>query len=335
MTTRPIYIAVPAWGHPYLTIALRQTVPAVLASLAAHGNARATFIVHTDERSAFRAALPNQRIQFCPVVRGSGSTHESNWRAFERAHRDAIERTPPGALLFLLNADLVCSTEMVAVVDMALRGDKKVGLAVGIRTLIDPAEPPPIGVNADDLSAWIWHHRHPIIRELLWGVGRSNVPTMLFFAHPGGGVSMHCFHLAPMFIVKDRVLRFSSTIDDDLIENNYADRELHLFTGREFALAELSPAGKTHGASKLLTVAGVLDFVTKWNMRPSHLRQFRHRFKVIGTSLANHEAADAIIASLHQGDHHHVAHISPGVGQGVSTNVRGSVAANAAGRGKS
>ena len=297
--SRPVYIAIPAWNEPYVTLALRYTVPAVLVSLAAHrGAGDVHFIIHTDQRSAFRAALPNQRISFLPVVRGPGSSHESNWRAFERAHRDAIEHTPQGALLILLNADIVCSIETVAVVDAALRGGKKIGMAVGIRTLIDPAAPPPVGARAAELAAWIWQHKHPIIAELVWGAGSSNVPTMLFFDHPDGAVSMHCFHLAPMFMVKDaRPLSYSSTIDDNLIEN-YTATEVAFFRDLEFSLAEMSPAHKTHGASHPLTVPRVLEFVKQWNMRPVHRQHFRHRFAVLGIATQNHEAADAIIAGV-------------------------------------
>jgi hypothetical protein len=198
----------------------------------------------------------------------------------------------------LFNADIVCSIETVGAVEAALRGEKRLGLSVGVRTILDPAKPPPIGVGAPELSRWIWKRKHPIIQQLVWGEGSSDVTTMLFFPHPGGDVSMHCFHLAPMFMVKDeRGVQFSSTIDDNLIEC-YEEREIVHFCAGEFALAELSPLAKRHETSKPLSVDKVLERIGPCGIRGSHLRSFRTRYAIVGKPAANHPAADAIIARL-------------------------------------
>ena len=149
------------------------------------------------------------------------------------------------------------SIETFAAVDAALQDEKKVGVSVGIRTLID-GNVPPIGADAETLSRYIWAHRHSITEECIWGSGRTHHPTILFFDHAANGgaaVSMHCFHLTPMFIVKDRPLNFLGTIDDDVLEA-YGEDQIVYFNNREFAVCELSPANKRHPARNPLNRSG-------------------------------------------------------------------------------
>jgi hypothetical protein len=298
---RPVYIAVPAWREQYVSIALRYTVPAIMASIKAwDATARVTFLVHTDNRTAFRAQVQPHRIEFMDIIRGPGTEQESEWRAFEFAHKQAIERAPKGALLVLLNADLVVSIETMRIAESVLQGRKKIGMAVGIRTVLD-GNNPPVGADVATLSGYIWAHRHPIIEQLVWGRGLSPHPTMLFFPHENGGViSMHCFHLAPMFIVKDRELRFGGTIDDDLLEN-YEEHEIAFFENGEFAIAELSPLSKNFGTKEPLTIERIVRFAMQEpGIRKSHWRNFRHRFAILGSPKTNHPDADAIIKRLGQ-----------------------------------
>lgn len=299
---RPVYVAIPAWREQYVSVALRYTVPAIIASIKAwDAQARVTFLVHTDNRPAFRAQVQPHRIEFFDIVRGPGTQHEGEWRAFELAHRQAIERAPRGALLLLLNADLVVSIETMRMVDAVMQGHKKIGMSVGIRTVLD-GNNPPVGADVATMSGYVWAHRHSIIEQLVWGRGQSPHPTMVFFPHENGGViSMHCFHLAPMFIVKDdRPIRFGGTIDDDLLEN-YEEHEIAFFENGEFAIAELSPASKNWDATEPLTVSRMVRFAMQEpGIRKSHWRNFRHRYAILGSPKSNHPDADAIIAALGQ-----------------------------------
>jgi hypothetical protein len=219
------------------------------------------------------------------------------WAAFMQAHRDAIALTPQGAICCLFNADIVCSIETFAEIGRLLGdGAKKVAISVGIRTLLDGNECP-VGVDAETLSRWIWSHRHPITDDAIWGSGTTRHPTILFFEHGDGAVSMHCFHQTPMFVVKDRTLAFKGTIDDDLLQH-YRDDELIYLSDRGCCFAELSYAWKRHPSSGTpMTVETVTDF-GKRRFRPSHIRNFRYRFRVLGNPSANHPAVDQILAAL-------------------------------------
>ena len=295
-SAREVFVAIPAWGPPYVELATRFTLPAVLASLAAwKPGYRATFIIHTDDRAAFRAAIPGLRINFRPVRRGFGAGHQAEWVAFERAHQEAIELTPPGALLILLNADTVVSVETVRVADAALRGKVKVGVSNGIRTLMDK-KGCPVGVSADDLMAWVWAHRHPCTDQMFWGSGTAKHPTQMFFRYDDSEttVAMHSFHLTPHFICKDRPLAFGGTIDDDLL-NNYRDDEIVYFKDRQFVIAELSPASKQHPQGEPLTRIEAVTINDTRRMPPAHIRNFRQRIAVLGSPKINHPAVDAIL----------------------------------------
>lgn len=293
---KPLFISIPAFGKAYVDLAVRYTIPGVLASLReCEGEPPPTFIVHTDDRAKFQAALPGQKIEFMPLAPPVG--RDGPWHTFKQAHRDAIAKTPQGAILALLNSDIVISRETFAFVDQTFANnpDKKVIVSVGIRTLID-GNTPPIGVSAAELNRWIWTHRHPITDECIWQGGRSHHPTILFFEQ-GSEVSMHCFHLTPMFIVKDaRVMQFKGTIDDDLLER-YQEDEICFARDGEMAFAELSPKWKTHPFGKPLSVDAVINFGER-RFRPSHVRNFRQRYAVIGRPAANHPVVDQILERI-------------------------------------
>jgi hypothetical protein len=295
---REVFISIPAWGRHYVEMATRYTLPAIWASLLAWDrDVRATFIVHTDERTLFRRSVPGLRIDFRPVQRGVGAGNLGDWVAFERAHREAIDRTTPGNLLVLLNSDTVVSIETMRVVDAALRGKIKVGVSVGIRTLID-GNVCPIGVTADVLARWCWSHRHHLTDDMLWGTGAAQQPTQMFFQHDDQDrdVSMHCFHLTPMFIVKDRELKFGGTIDDGMLAN-YDDHEIAYFRDRPFVVAELSPFNKFHPHGKPLRSVEAVTMDGTRRVQPAHLRNFKQQFTVFGKPPL-HPAAQAIIGAL-------------------------------------
>lgn len=304
---RALSIAIPAWGAEYVALAVRYTVPAILASLRESEFRDVSFRIWTDDRSAFAAALDGFPVDFRPAParlarpaqrqRLRDKQWMATWGAFMQAHRDAIELTPPGAIVALFNADIVCSRETFAVVGRALAPDsgKKTVVSVGIRTLID-GNVPPVGVDAQTLNRWIWQHPHPITQECIWGRGGSKHPTLIFF-QDGDSVAMHGFHLTPMFIVREpRALQFNGTIDDDLLKH-YADDDIHYVRDAACAFAELSARWKTHPAGVPLSVDAVLNFGER-RLSKAHVRNFGQRLAVLGDPQADHPAAAAIKARL-------------------------------------
>lgn len=299
MTVPPIFIAVPAWGTPYVELATRYTIPATVASLKAAGCHDATFLIHTDSPKSFRGALRGWNAEY----RGIPDSYKPrpDWDKFIACHREAIAATPKGAILALLNADIVVSIETYGFVRSVLTGrtGKRVIGSFGIRTDVDKGKPP-IGADADTLGRWIWSHRHSITEELIWGTGCSGLPTQLFFDDGKGNVTTHGFYMVPMFILKDaRAVSFDNTIDDDLFAN-YADDEIHFMTKGEAIFAELSRSSKHHKVRTLLDIPTMVQF-GRGRAGHSHLRNFRQPIRVLGREPDRNETIETIYRGIRAG----------------------------------
>jgi hypothetical protein len=290
----PLVIGIPAWTPPYVDLAVKYTIPATLASLAESPFRDVTLLMHTDDAFRMREAVGDAaKVDIRRVPPSNG--RDSHWHSFKQAHKDAIEATPKRGFVALLNSDIVVSRETFSEVAKSFANEKiKTIVSVGIRTAIDHAAPP-IGVSADELFKWIWANPHHITQECTWGSGRTQHPTILFFEHEDG-VSMHCFHLTPMFLRKDRNLNFKGTIDDDLL-GNYRDEEIHFMRDGAAAFAELSPDWKKHPFGDPLTVDRVLNFGSR-RFSKAHVRNFAQRMRVLGNPVKNHPAADEILARI-------------------------------------
>lgn len=293
--TAQYFIAIPAWTPPYVDLAVRYTVPSVLAALDEAGDTNATFVIHTDDQKRFSEALAGRDVRWYRPLRNT--SRDGHWLAFKQAHKDALNATPNGAITVLLNSDIVMSRETFRVVREAFEQPQiKTVVSVGIRTAIEKCgSPPPIGATADELARWIWDNPHHLTQECIWGRGRSQHPTLLFF-EDDGAVTMHGVHLTPMFIRKERPLPFKGTIDDDLLAN-FQDDEVRYLADGEAMFAELSPEWKKHPFGRPLTVDGVCAFGHR-RLRAAHVRNFKQRMKVLGNPTRNHPVADEIIGRL-------------------------------------
>jgi predicted O-methyltransferase YrrM len=309
MSLPPLYIEIPAWGRYYVDLACQFTVPAAIASLERSGFVDdVTFLVHTDDEVSFRKALGGYRVRFMPMLplgeipadQRLPRLPSNYWEAFKKAHQDAIKETPRGGVVALLNSDIVVSRECFSFVELELvELGKKTVVSVGIRTQIEDNDGPPIGAAADELFRWCWAHRHHLTHGVVWGVGRSVHPTVLFFDDGEGNVALHGFHLTPMFIRKDREFRFSGTIDDDLL-GSFRDEEISFITDAEVAFCEISPTWKTHTQGKLINVPDILKFWGGRVVRPHYLRNFRQQIRIMGDP-QSHPAVAEIIEGLARG----------------------------------
>jgi hypothetical protein len=301
-----INIGVPAWGKYYIDLACSYTIPSIISSLDISDFTDIKFIIHTDNKQPFLDLLSSYRRctvdfmnlkQMEKIPPRSAKLPNHYWEAFKQAHKDVIRATRTGDIAILWNSDVVCSLETFRYVQQQFIDGKRVVASVGIRTAIE-TDHPPIGASAYDLFQWIWKTPHHITKECIWRTGASEHPTILYFDDTAGNVSMHCFHLTPMFIRMDRDLSFKGTIDDDLI-GRYLSEEIAYPHRGECAFAELSPNWKTHPYGQKLSVDGVLDFWGKRMMRPHYLRNFSQRLDILGHMNANHLAAQQIIDKLY------------------------------------
>lgn len=291
MITPPLLIAIPAWSPPYVELAVKYTIPAIIRSLAISPFDDVQFLIHTDDPWAFKGTMDGLRVRTQAPVLDKGQ-----WEAFSRAHREAIAATPEGGIVALFNADIVCSIETFSVVAYKLQNASVVA-SIGTRTAVDRAEPP-IGVSGDELARWIWSNRHPITEELIWGKGRSTHPTVLYFDDREGNVAFNAFHMTPMFIKVDRPLDFEGTIDDDLIEK-FASHEVCYLAGGQAIFAELSRDTKPSFTGDPLSVDGVVQFDR--NRRPlgmgftkAHCQNFSRTMRLMGYPVEHGAVGDIL-----------------------------------------
>lgn len=291
--SRPLYITIPAFGAHYVNIAVRYTIPALRQAINERkGGEPPTFLVYSNDRQPFEEACQGYSVKGFSL---DFASDQHPFPVFIQCHKHAMEYVPGNALLALFNADIVTSKECFAAADRALTGQKRVIMSAGVRA-VDDQDHVPIGATADHLAEWIWNNRHPITSANIWAAGCSRLPTMIYF-DDGYHVAMHGFHLTPMFIVKDRPLTFTGTIDDDVVES-YQPEEIVYLTGRQASFAELSPRGKKHGVgASLMNVKTVVDFGLG-KLRPCHVENFRHRFSIKGTPQRDHPAVKEILIGL-------------------------------------
>lgn len=287
-----LVIALPAWGSHYVETAIRYTIPAAKAAIArrAPGRKPPLFIVHTDSPRYFAEPLREFETWFFDVPPGS------SFAALTYAHADALDNAPSGATVALLNSDIVVSVEAFAFAEAIFDHGFRVLASVGVRSLVG-VEPPPIGATGRHLLEWCWRNRHPITEDSVWGRGKTHLPTCLFY-ETAGNVVLHCFHLCPVLLRKDRALSWRGTIDDQLI-GCYPPNEVFVPLDREVGFAELSPSWKVFHSGARLTHDAVSAF-WKRRFRFEHLRNFKHAIRVAGDGSVDNSPAIALAAELEQ-----------------------------------
>ncbi len=292
-----VVIAVPAWGEAYIRRAVDHVIPAVKAAVKEDGEP-ATIVVHTDAPARFIKLSD----ELCRIECRPFTHHKEFHKALTAAHLDVIEKAKIGSIVILLNADIVPSIELVTFARRAFNGENRIIASVAPRCLVTN-EPPPVGAAAKDLLKWAWRNRHPVTEDLVWGRGKSTLPTMLFF-EKGGEVTLHCFHLHPFALLKDeRTLKFKGTIDDDVLGNyDERKREICYLTNAEIGFAELSPAslyGTRFKSADLIREEHVINYGR--NYIPVHIRNFRHPLRITGDGpVTVHPAVTAIAAKMQQ-----------------------------------
>ncbi len=287
--TSQIVVAMPAWGMRCIEHAINFAIPALLCALKRSISGRTVkIIVCTDIPTKFDNILAGLDIEY---VKPSGVNHTG----LKQFHTHVLNQAPLGSIVVLLNADIVVSSELFIYGEQMLSGPLKVLASVGTRTMITGTSPP-IGAPARELLDWGWRNRHPIVEDLVWGRGKSNLPTMIYFEN-GGDVVCHVFHVHPFLVFKDRPLRFRGTIDDDLL-SAYKENEICYPQDAEVGFIEISPRalqqqrGFNPGAD-VLTPQSV--FQHSRNFMQDHIRNFRHPLRIRGTGPVDDSAVDEII----------------------------------------
>lgn len=271
-------VAVPAWGERCLGLFERHVFPAVDAALRHARVCRPLFIVHTDNAARLKPLfLGRYDVDFhaAPLYAAGGGQHTM----LGICQRDALAQAD-GKALALLTGDCVVSREFFAAAEAAFATGKKAIMSAGTRTV---GAYPPIGASAQELGRWAWDNRHPWISNLVYGEGKGENLSLVYF-RLRDGVAMHGFHLGPVALLPHAGLAFKGLTSDDDLAEQFTRDELHVVTD-EFALAEMSPF-VPHAAINPRPVVDrdkVALFASRSQMRWTHKWFFTHRIRIHGT----------------------------------------------------
>lgn len=236
-------ISVPAWGDRCVEVACAAALPALeraVVRLRARegGFVDPRVVVHTDRPDRVRAAATRIAIEPRPVPAGL-----RDFDCLSQAHREVISMACGGDVVVFLTADLVISEQGLVYCDEALAGpQKRLVACAGVRALQE-GRLPDTG-DAAGLMRWAWDNRHPMTEACRWPGGDSADLSRMYFADEGSVVAYLALPHPLAVRVDGRTLRFSPTVDANLIQC-FGPVEIHVArTSDRLALVELSPRDK-------------------------------------------------------------------------------------------
>lgn len=269
---------VPVWGERHIGVFLRATLPALRYALEAL-SVDYRLLLYADKDQRLIDATNGMPVLFRKVP-----GPDRSFMSLSNAHRDALDQAPTGSRMVLLTADLVLSVNSLVSCSRIFQSGKRLVCCMGMR--VNDVEPPPIPALGRTLLAWGWDHRHRMTRESTWPNGISYDIWRMYFERGDEAICRLCLP-HPIALLKDgRQIRFSPTIDVNVV-SNYKVHEMHMVTDPdEVAMIELSPPEKefleTEPMHKRLerNLPSMPPFVNIPN--PRHRFFFGHRIVIRG-----------------------------------------------------
>lgn len=232
-------ISVPVWGERYVDVFCATALPALeKAVLQLPGDAR--LVIHTDQSNTntIRRAATEVAMEFKPVPAGA-----RDFDSLSQAHREVLSMGLTDDMIALLTADLVISESSLLYCHKAFTEKNKLLVTcASVRALAEGRIPDTSDGRA--LYSWAWKNRHPITRACAWPGGKTNDLSRIYFEHEGNVVSRTCLPHPLAVRIDGRSLRFSPTIDSNLMQNFPAHDIQMAMTPDEVAMVELSPRDK-------------------------------------------------------------------------------------------
>lgn len=268
-------ISLAAWGPRYVALAKRLALPSIAHALRFSKHSH-RIVIHTDNPKAFA----NKPYELNIACRKPAEV--AGYARYYTAHQEIVRESKPGDLVSLLPCDAVMSREFFAAIERRLAQGFKAVASIGSRTL--STAPPPIGMSSAELLSWSVDHLHPMSCENVWGIGRTMLPSIVYFTDEQG-VVLHSFNFGIVGFINDgRDLSFKGTHDLDF-PARFAPAEVHIATDRdEFALAECSGAVKPFAVQDVpFDAQDVADWARHNSARsPWNLHSFAQPFVLRG-----------------------------------------------------
>jgi hypothetical protein len=234
-------ISVPVWGERYVDEFCATALPPLDRAVAALREARpevdVRLIIHTDrpERIAGLAGAP---VECRPVPAGA-----RDFDCMSQAHREVLGLGVRGDVAVILTAGTVMSAETLTYCADVLDHPRRLVVLCAVPRVLAEGQIPDTS-DAPALMAWAWDHRHPITIESTWPDGRSADLSRTYYERGGEVASRVCLPHPLAIRIDGRPLRFTPTIDVNLI-NCFDRSEMHLVPNCDrLAVLKLTPPDK-------------------------------------------------------------------------------------------
>lgn len=225
-------ISVPVWGEGCVDEFCSTALPSLdrAADALAHnlgvcrGGGEVRLLVHTDQPDRIWASSSfSGPIDIRAVPAGA-----RGFDCMSQAHREALGLALRGDVVVLLTAGSVLSEQsLVYCADVLANERLMLVLCASPRVLA--AGQLPSGADAQELMDWGWEHRHPIVAEETWPMGRSRDLSRVYFQEGPLVVTRQALPHPLAARIDGRQLRFTPTVDANLM-NCFEPSEMHLAT---------------------------------------------------------------------------------------------------------
>jgi hypothetical protein len=271
-------ISVPVWGERCVDVFCAAGLPALqraVAALEATHGVDARLVVHTDQPDKVRGAT-SLKVECRPVPVGL-----RDFDSMSQGHREVMAMGLRWDVVVPLTADTVISEQGLSYCARVLEDLQLRAVLVAVPRTLQQGRVPDTA-DAAGLMAWSWANRHPAVAEATWPEGRSRDLSRTFFEAEGTVVTRQALPHPLAIRVDGRPLRFTPTVDANLIQC-FDPTEMHMTPNcRELALIEMSPPDKpfdvVEGTMARRLASGALvipDPVQRWCLN--------HKVTLVGT----------------------------------------------------
>lgn len=230
-------ISAPVWGQRYLDVFFSSTFPALKRAVELLGKP-VDLVVHTNRPDLFpkSSGLIN-------VITLGVPPDDLSFMSLSASHRHVLRNANLRQRICLLTSDLHISPQTLLFCDSKLGKDGINLICIASMRCYEEELPPELS-DGRSLLSWGWDHRHKITHESTWPEGCSYDVWRMYFTL-GENVSSRVCLPHPLALIKDhRNIRFSPTIDVNVMAN-YRFPEIYVVTDPdEAAMIELSPKDK-------------------------------------------------------------------------------------------
>ena len=263
-------ISIPVWGERYVDEFCATALPALeraVAVLMGERSVEVRLVIHTDQPDRLRgaSAVP---IELRPVPAGV-----RYFDCMSQAHREALSLGLHGDVVVLMTAGSVISHQGLTYCAEVFDNPRIMAVLCASPRVLNVG-PVPTVADGVAMMNWAWTNRHPMTRECTWPEGKSADVSRTYFERDGCVATRQALPHPLAVRIDGRPLRFTPTIDANLI-HCFDPIEMHMAVDcRRLAMVKMTPLDKGFQLSdktmqqRLINLELVIpDPVQQWCLR--------------------------------------------------------------------